>query len=391
MTYLQVPWKQYSYKLESFERLLKAAVYRGNFDPPADNRDSSLPNGSLVPEQVSSMLSAQSLGPPHGLQLLEPLPIPNLPKFPPRPTEAKLQYQDWIADKADTLEQRYHRLLQEFQARYLADAEKLALLQQGCMRGDHTVIGELVQMSHTRHPYPAALHGALTVHLDANIRLVLCELEVPDFAPVTIVRKRGSSWKAKWAPVAAAERRRLIEAILYALCLRAAYLTAASDSHSWFETVAINVHQKWHDPATGAVREGIIASLQAPKTDLLALRLDQVDPKTCFRHLKGLATPSLAQVSPIRPIFVLNTNDQRIIENRNVADQIDRESNLAAMPWEDFEQLVRQLFEWEFGRNGIEVKVTRASRDRGVDAIMFDPDPLRGGRFGDSDGLSGFE
>ena len=51
------------------------------------------------------------------------------------------------------------------------------------------------------------------------------------------------------------------------------------------------------------------------------------------------------------------------------------------MPWEDFEHLVAQLFEWEFAKNGIEVKVTRASRDRGVDAILFDPDPLRGGKY----------
>ena len=51
------------------------------------------------------------------------------------------------------------------------------------------------------------------------------------------------------------------------------------------------------------------------------------------------------------------------------------------MRWEDFEHLVRQLFEWEFARNGAEVKVTRASRDRGVDAIVFDPDPLRGGKY----------
>jgi restriction system protein len=57
------------------------------------------------------------------------------------------------------------------------------------------------------------------------------------------------------------------------------------------------------------------------------------------------------------------------------------EENLASIPWEDFEHLVRQLFEWEFGRDGVEVKVTRASRDRGVDAIMFDPDPLRGGKY----------
>jgi restriction system protein len=77
----------------------------------------------------------------------------------------------------------------------------------------------------------------------------------------------------------------------------------------------------------------------------------------------------------------MNTADQRIIENRDVADYIDEEANLAAMPWDDFEHLVRQLFEWEFGQNGVEVKVTRASRDRGVDAIMFDPDPLRGGKY----------
>jgi restriction system protein len=34
----------------------------------------------------------------------------------------------------------------------------------------------------------------------------------------------------------------------------------------------------------------------------------------------------------------------------------------------------------EFSKNGSEVKVTQASRDGGVDAIIFDPDPLRGGR-----------
>ena len=90
---------------------------------------------------------------------------------------------------------------------------------------------------------------------------------------------------------------------------------------------------------------------------------------------------AIDQVALIRPIFVMNTADSRIIENRDVAEQLDQEANLAAMPWEDFEQLVRQLFEWEFGRNGVEVKVTRASRDRGVDAIMFDPDPLRGGKY----------
>src|SRR5690606_34746199 len=55
-------------------------------------------------------------------------------------------------------------------------------------------------------------------------------------------------------------------------------------------------------------------------------------------------------------------------------------TNLAAMDWEDFEHLVRELFEREFAQTGGEVKVTQASRDGGVDAVVFDPDPIRGGK-----------
>ena len=51
------------------------------------------------------------------------------------------------------------------------------------------------------------------------------------------------------------------------------------------------------------------------------------------------------------------------------------------MDWESFEHLVREIFEQEFVSKGGEVKVTQASRDGGVDAIAFDPDPIRGGKY----------
>ena len=93
-------------------------------------------------------------------------------------------------------------------------------------------------------------------------------------------------------------------------------------------------------------------------------------PDACF---------GLLSVSVDAPNLVDQKDDKRIIKEKDVAEGLETEANLAAIPWDDFEHLVRQLFEWEFGRNGVEVKVTRASRDRGVDAIMLDPDPLRGG------------
>lgn len=50
------------------------------------------------------------------------------------------------------------------------------------------------------------------------------------------------------------------------------------------------------------------------------------------------------------------------------------------MDWKDFENLIREIFEQEFASNGGEVKITQASRDGGVDAVAFDPDPIRGAK-----------
>ena len=72
--------------------------------------------------------------------------------------------------------------------------------------------------------------------------------------------------------------------------------------------------------------------------------------------------------------------DARFIPAYEVAERVSQRFNLAAMDWEDFEHLIREIFEKEFTSSGGEVRVTQASRDGGVDAIAFDPDPIRGGK-----------
>jgi restriction system protein len=85
-------------------------------------------------------------------------------------------------------------------------------------------------------------------------------------------------------------------------------------------------------------------------------------------------------LTPIQPILQISKGDKRFVEGHSVTGEIDNSTNLAAMDWEDFEHLIRELFEKEFQSSGGEVKVTRASRDGGVDAVAFDPDPIRGGK-----------
>lgn len=384
--YKRDEWKQFGYSLDRFDSSLKNIKYPGAFEPPeADFRTSwnlrDLPNKGITPEQIKDILSETAIAPPHGFQLLDPCAIPKIPDFPAYPTEPQPQWQTYTAERAEKMKLKREQLVGAFQRKSHAEIAQLAKLKQGCCNRDPAAIRIMMVTSHIRHPLAPPLRREFDVEIDFVNRIALCTVEIPDFAALLVVNKRGTTSKAKWLPVSIAERRRSIATLLYALCIRASYLTACSDAGDWFDTVAVNAVQSWRDPATGEQRNGFIASLQVGKGELLRLHIGQLDPKTCFRHLKGITTPSVDEVSPIRPILVLNTQDGRIIENRDVADKLDREANLAAMPWEDFEQLVRQLFEWEFGRNGVEVKVTRASRDRGVDAIMFDPDPLRGGKY----------
>ena len=77
------------------------------------------------------------------------------------------------------------------------------------------------------------------------------------------------------------------------------------------------------------------------------------------------------------------TESQRlsICEREGSLKGLGTETNLAAMDWQDFEHLIRELFEKEFSGRGAEVKITQASRDRGVDAVVFDPDPIHGGKY----------
>lgn len=214
--------------------------------------------------------------------------------------------------------------------------------------------------------------------IDKSRNILLIEFDFPDYSKETFFSYDiGRNGKALPATLV----KKLKKQCLYSMIIRYAYLGARYRIGEFYESVAVNVQQNWVDGATGQPRRGIIASLFAKCDELVELNLGQIDAEACFKHLKGISLQALEKPTAVRPIFVLDKNDDRLVDSKNIDEHTLENSNLAAMDWEDFEHLVAQLFEWEFAKDGVEVKVTRASRDRGVDAILFDPNPLRGGKY----------
>ena len=201
--------------------------------------------------------------------------------------------------------------------------------------------------------------------------------DLPTLKEVKYVVARDEFAETHLTPV---KRDALYDQVLYMVILRTLHELYEADMADAIDSIVLNGWVQSIDRSTGHEVNACIMSVQTVKKEFMEIDLGKVEPKACFKKLKGVGSAKLSGLSPIQPILHLNKEDKRFIEAREIEDGLDSSTNLAAMDWEDFEHLIRELFEEEFAIDGGEVKVTRASRDGGVDAIAFDPDPLRGGK-----------
>lgn len=226
-----------------------------------------------------------------------------------------------------------------------------------------------------------ALQAQYQVSLLSETRILIIDRDLPTISDlpnvkqVRYVRSRTALDEIKLRPT---ELYQLYDDLIYQICLTTLHRVFLFDSLKTLKTAVFNGWVTFPDPATGNDRRSCIISVQAERETFTAINLERVDPKVCFRALKGVGSAKLHGMVPVAPLIQGSQDDPRFIESVEVADRIREGTNLAAIGWEDFEQLIREIFEKEFKSTGGEVRVTRASRDWGVDAIAFDPDPIRG-------------
>lgn len=227
--------------------------------------------------------------------------------------------------------------------------------------------------------YPSFVPSDFALRFDEASKIFILEHEFPDIGSINWVKlvslKSGLTVKAANQK----EAKESANFLYPSLSLRFACELARLDTNNLVEAIVVNGWSNYIEKSTGQVKRAYCSSLFATRTQLLSLNLAAADPLAAFSALKGVAARSL-ELTPIAPILRLNTEDKRFVDAKDVLANMTQGENLAAMDWEDFEHLCRELFEKAFAGSGAEVKVTQASRDQGVDAVIFDPDVLRGGK-----------
>lgn len=282
--------------------------------------------------------------------------------------------------KNNTYEQEKKLYLQKQQEHN----DQLKNLQANYETGSKEGVEQYINLVLERSKYPESLDLYPSVHYDQNSKVLLVDMEFPnqEMIPQTVEHKYIAAKKEiVKKQMTKKEFEVFYNDVLYQISLRTIHEICESEYQRSVELIVFNGWVEGVNPKTGQKFRNCILSLQVDRKEFEAINLALIVPQECFKHLKGVSAGSLVNLSPVRPIMVMNTEDKRIIAADNVLDGLDSSTNLATMDWQDFEVLVRDLIQKEFARDGCKVEVTQASRDAGVDAIAFDEDPIRGGKY----------
>lgn len=271
----------------------------------------------------------------------------------------------------------------EFLAAQAASHAKVDALRAAVADHDPDAVIEHASLVLENSDYAGLFEKSYDMQYRPAERLLMLEYRLPgpdDLPQVKAVRYVKTTGELAETRISDRDRKTNFESAGYQICLRTLHELFEADVDGNLDAVLFNGIVESIDPATGLERQGCIMSVLARRDEFCRIDLSRADPKTCFKSLKGVSAASLAALAPVPPVIEMDREDRRFIDAREVGGGIDASTNLASISWDDFEHLVRELFEKEFASRGGEVKVTQSSSDGGVDAIAFDPDPISGGK-----------
>ena len=301
----------------------------------------------------------------------------------------ELEMRNYTKELAD-IEKKYENALKKwleekerFEINQKTYNENLDVWRSKYFAGDESAILEYCSQVLNNSKYPDSFPHNFELMYRPETKTLVVEYQMPklgDIPTLKEVKFIQSKNELKETHLPEAQTKALYDKVLYEISLRSLHEIFEADQGNWVEAIAFNGWVKEINPATGKQVNNCIMTVYVKKDVFTEIDLSKVDPKTCFKGLKGVAASKLNSLTPVQPILTMVTDDPRFVDSYKIMEKVEKGDNLAAMDWEDFEHLIRELFEKEFKSSGGEVKITQASRDGGVDAVAFDPDPIRGGK-----------
>jgi restriction system protein len=203
------------------------------------------------------------------------------------------------------------------------------------------------------------------------------ELPLPSIVPAAQeVRYNKTKDEFEEKPRKATEIRDVYEDVVSSVALRTVHEIFEADQHGAIETVTFNGFVQTVDPSTGRDIKPYLISVRTTRERFFELDLRRVDKRACLRNLGAQLSPRPSEIQPVKPIVEFDMVDKRFVEQQNILGSLESRPNLMDLSPTEFETLVSNLF----ASLGLETRLTRSTKDGGVDVVAFDTRPVLGGK-----------
>lgn len=273
----------------------------------------------------------------------------------------------------------YEQKKTEHFARVAARNQEIEEFKQSYLAGDPKAIVGYCSMVLERSDYPEDFPQEFRVaYVPESKQLVVdYELPPPEVAPDVVehryVKAKDEIQQKPRKPV---EIRELYQDIVAAITLRTCHELFEADQAGHLDVVAFNGFVQTVDRATGKDIRPCLISLRATRERFSEIDLSRIDKRVCLRNLGAQVSPRPYEIQPVKPLVDFDMVDKRFVEQSDILADLESRPNLMDLNPFEFENLVGNLFR----QLGLETKLTRSSRDGGVDVVAFDVRPVLGGK-----------
>lgn len=274
---------------------------------------------------------------------------------------------------------KYEEDKQAFEREVQQRSQEVTELESAYRDGDPDAVAAYCTTVLERSEYPDGFPQEFRVAYVPGAKQLVIEYElpgvgvVPDVAEYRYVKTRDSMEEK---PRKASEFKALYQDIVASVCLRTVHEVFEADQSDSLEVVVFNGFAQAIDPATGRDIRPHLISVRTSREKFEEIDLTRVDKLACLRGLGAQVSPRPDEMLPVKPIVEFAMVDRRFVEQSDVLADLESRPNLMELTPFEFENLVTNLF----GQMGFETKLTRPSRDGGVDAVAYDVRPILGGK-----------
>jgi restriction system protein len=230
-----------------------------------------------------------------------------------------------VNKRFDTLEKDWENEKESYNNNQKEHNEKIEKLKDNYFHKNAESVIQYCEMVLNNSQYPETFPKDFDLDYNSDSKLLIVEYVLPapdDLPTLTDVKYIATKKELKESFLSETQLSKNYDSAIYKVTLRTLQELFEADKAEALNAVIINGWVNTFNKATGKKVNNCIVTIQAKKTEFNEIELSNVDPKTCFKNLKGIGSSKLSSITAVQPIAQINKNDKRFIPSHEERDVV---------------------------------------------------------------------